>query len=366
MMDHKTWRLVGKLLLAGLLTWAALTWALPLLAPFLAGLLIAWLAEPAIGFLTRRTGLSRGPGCVAALLGFYLLLGLGLFFVLRRVVYEASALANQLPALLAGLDVPLARLQGTLDRLIAKVPDGLAQALQANLDRLLEGSSAALEQLWRRVLTGAANLALRLPGLLFGLLTAILSSFFISLELPELRGALRRLPDRIAGPLTAVATRIRQALGGWLQAQLKLMGVTFLLVTGGLFLMGLDYALLTGALVALVDALPVFGSGTVLLPWAAVCLLRGDTAMGIEIAVLYAIAALTRQVLEPRLIGRHMGLSPLLTLVSIYVGFRLFGVAGMIGLPMAAMIARQFWQTSGAPAALPEQTPVSDPLRARS
>ena len=99
-----------------------------------------------------------------------------------------------------------------------------------------------------------------------------------------------------------------------------------------------------GALIAVVDALPVLGSGTVLLPWAAVSLLRGSGGLAIGLTVTYAAAAFARSALEPRLLGRQIGLPPLLTLLSLYAGYRLFGLAGMILLPLAVLLAKQMWE----------------------
>ena len=119
------------------------------------------------------------------------------------------------------------------------------------------------------------------------------------------------------------------------------MGLVFVLLTLGLWVLGVDFPLLFGALIALVDALPVFGSGTVLLPWALVALLQADKVRGIGLLLLYAALTLTRAALEPRVVGRQMGLHPLLTLMAFYLGYRLMGVAGMILLPIGAMVSKQ-------------------------
>ena len=98
-------------------------------------------------------------------------------------------------------------------------------------------------------------------------------------------------------------------------------------------ILGVDYPLLFGLIVALVDALPVFGTGTILIPWSLTQFLQNDLRRGIGLLVLYGVAALSRQALEPRLVGKQVGLHPLLTLLALYTGFRAAGVAGMIPLP---------------------------------
>ena len=125
------------------------------------------------------------------------------------------------------------------------------------------------------------------------------------------------------------------------------MGVTFLILTAGFFFLRVEYALLFALLITIIDALPVFGTGTVLIPWSMAQFLRGDTRCGVGLLLLYAVAALTRQALEPRLVGKQVGLNPVLTLLALYTGYRLLGVGGMIVFPIAAMLFKQLWDHSG-------------------
>lgn len=108
--------------------------------------------------------------------------------------------------------------------------------------------------------------------------------------------------------LSKVRTHLSMTLGAWLRAQGKLMGVTFLILTAGFFFLRVEYALLFALLITIIDALPVFGTGTVLIPWSMAQFLRGDTRCGVGLLLLYAVAALTRQALEPRLLGGSLGL----------------------------------------------------------
>ena len=108
-----------------------------------------------------------------------------------------------------------------------------------------------------------------------------------------------------------------------------------------------DLPLLAALVITVVDALPVFGTGTILIPWALVLFLRGQTKTGVGLVVLYGAAALSRQALEPRLVGKQVGLNPVLTLLALYTGYRLLGVGGMIVFPITAMLLKQIWDHSG-------------------
>ena len=131
------------------------------------------------------------------------------------------------------------------------------------------------------------------------------------------------------------------AAAGWLLAQCKLMGVAFLILFLGFLLLRIPFALLWALGVAAVDALPVLGTGTVLIPWALICFLRGDTPRAIGLLGIYATASLTRSALEPKLVGRHLGLDPLVTLMALYAGYKLWGIGGMILAPLLAVTATQ-------------------------
>jgi predicted PurR-regulated permease PerM len=137
----------------------------------------------------------------------------------------------------------------------------------------------------------------------------------------------------------SAAVGLRSALGGWVKAQLKLTLLSFGIVTGGLLILGISYAPVWGALIAVVDAIPVLGTGTVLLPWAFVCLVQGNglRALGLLITSLAAMGA--RSFLEPRLVGKQLGLDSLMTLVALYTGFRIWGVGGMLIAPLLCVAA---------------------------
>ena len=116
------------------------------------------------------------------------------------------------------------------------------------------------------------------------------------------------------------------------------MALTFAELFVAFSLMGVSYAFLTAAAVARVDLLPILGVGTVLLPWSAISFLLGDPRLGIGLLLTYAVVSLVRQFVEPRLIGKELGIPPLLSIITMYVGFRLFGFIGLISAPAVAML----------------------------
>ena len=150
-----------------------------------------------------------------------------------------------------------------------------------------------------------------------------------------------RFPAEKVQPYLDSLKSLKNALFGWLKAQVKLSGVTFGLLTAGLLLLRIPYAPLWAFLVALLDAFPILGTGAVLVPWSLISFLQGDNLQAFGLLGVYALVTITRTVLEPRLVGAQLGLDPLVTLVCFYVGFRLWGILGMILAPMLAVTAVQ-------------------------
>lgn len=317
---------------------------LPIGLPFLLGWLVSRTAEPAVKRLAGR-GCPRWLASFLCVTGVLAAAAALLWLLGRSACTGLTELASRMPGYLASLSAPLGRLKRRLLLLAARLPDGMAGAAGQWLEGFFAGSSGLAESLSGWLLRFVTGTLSSVPEIALFLLTALLSAYLISTEQPRLCAALGRLlPPARREQLIVLRERLKTALGGYLRAQVRLMGVTFLLVAAGLLLLRREHALLTAALIALVDALPVFGVGTVMVPWGALTLLRGDTCTGLGLLAVYAAASLTRTFLEPRLLGRQIGLSPLLTLVSLYAGYRLYGILGMILLPVAVILCRQAYE----------------------
>ena len=247
-----------------------------------------------------------------------------------------------LPDLETAARTGLALVQTRLLDLAARAPKGIRPLLEDNVRTLLADSGNLLGKLTAWLLGLAGSILAHVPDSALGLGTAILSAFLISAKLPQIRKwLLRRIPRQQLRSALESARRMRKVLGRWLLAQGKLMSITFAIVAAGLTLLRIPSGMLWAVLVALVDALPILGTGTVLVPWSVVCFLQGDTPRTLGILGIYITASLTRSMLEPKLLGKHLGLDPLVTLMALYIGYRLWGVGGMILAPLLTGAALQ-------------------------
>ena len=335
----------GKLfsiLLVFFAVWLAARFLLPLFGPFLLGTLLALSAEPMVSFLHRRLHLPRSAAAGIAVTMAFGFLALLLMLLCAFVVRELRALAGILPQLEQTARSGISLTQSWLLELSSHVPQELRPLVEDNLGSIFSDGSALISRGISWLLGLAGNLLSHVPDSALGLGTAVLSGYMISAKLPRIRRFfLRRIPKQRLLAILAALKRIRSTLGCWLLAQGKLMGLTFVILLLGFVLLRIPYALLWALGICLVDAFPVLGTGTVLLPWSLMLFLQGDGARAIGLLGIYVVVTLSRSIAEPKLLGRHLGLDPLAALMALYVGFQLWGIGGMLLSPILATTALQ-------------------------
>lgn len=331
-----------SLLGIGLFFWIGGRFLLPLCFPFLLGTGLALAAEPVVGLLCRRLRLPRGLAAGIGVAGTFL--GLSILFLLlcAFVVRELGILAGILPDLTETARSGILLLRNWLLELAGRTPQSIRPLLEENVTALFSGSTALLDRAFSYVLGLAGAFLSHVPDSALSLGTSVVSAFMISAKLPRIRRwILSRFPREKLRPLLESLRGIKNAVGSWLGAQLRLAGVTMGILLAGLLILRIPYALLWAFGISLVDAFPVLGTGTVLLPWGLICFLQGDRARALGLAGIYVLISLTRSVLEPRLVGRQLGLDPLVTLFALYAGYKLWGIGGMILAPLLAVTVVQ-------------------------
>ena len=303
------------------LIWLMVRYVLVWLLPFLIALALAALLEPAVVLCRKRLHLRRGFTATVLSLVVLGTVAAGLVLLAMVLLRQVCELSGRLPGYLEALPRWTELVRGRAQQLCAACPEGLRSWLEA----LLDGLSAQLAEL-----------------LVLFCATTLLAVLFTAGSYPRIRAFLRRqLPEERLRQARGVKADLLATLGKWCKAQCILLGVTFCELLAGLLLLRQGYALLLAALIAVIDALPVFGTGTVLVPWGALCLLTGNVPKGLGLLALYGVISLVRSVLEPKIMAAQVDLSPLAALAAMYVGFCAFGVAGMVLCPMALLFVKQ-------------------------
>ena len=320
----------------------AIQYLLPLILPFLLGAALAAAAEPMVKFFCERLRLPRTLAAIAGVLMAFAMLAVALVVVCGLLVRQLQVLAGALPDMEQTIRSGMSALSGWLQNLAGRAPASLRGPLSRNVEEFFSSGSALLEKATGYLLHLASGFLSQLPNgaLAFG--TGLISSFMISAKLPQLRrAAALRIPGERLRPWLDSLRSIKTLVLGWLKAQLKLSGVTFGILLVCFLLLRIPYSPFWAFLVALVDAFPILGTGTALVPWSLVSFLQGDTLRAFGLLGAYGVVTVTRTILEPRLVGRQLGLDPLVTLVCLYAGFRLWGLLGMILAPVVAVTTVQ-------------------------
>lgn len=322
---------------------------LPAILPFVVAYLIsAALRKPVLTLSSRFSRLPEKAVAFLVLSVFYAFLGLVISMLFRALIVQLLEFLSTLPSALTGL---VNELIATRDRWLQYLPSWLRGSLGGSdaVDILMSAADTLSAPLME-LLGTAGSAAMKLPSIVFVVVITIISSFFITLDYEGIyRLIVMVCPRRAHSFLSHVRTRGGQALIHLAKTYGLLMLITFVeLACGfGLFnLMGarIAYAIPLALLISFVDVLPVLGVGTVLIPWALGSLLAGNSRLCFMLLGLYAVMYVVRNILESRLVGHRSGLHPALTLLTLYVGGRWFGLLGLLLLPFFAIVLMQLYR----------------------
>ncbi len=343
----RLWIRLGVRLGLVALAWLLLTRVglplLSLLMPFVLALCVAWLLNPLVRALHKRLGLSRKLLSILLILLILAVVGGIITVFVWNIAQETASLAADWTSLEQELSATLDAVNTFFQGLFTLLPSQLGQAAEAALtdlgNQLLEWISDTMPSLVRSVAGHAADVASSVPSFAVAAVVFLMGSYFITADYPRLRyQATCHLPGSVRRLLSEVRAAAVSAFGGYVKAEFILSVGVFFILLAGFLLIGQPYALLLAFLLAVLDFIPILGSGTVLVPWAVVDLVTRDLRHAVELMVIWGLVALFRRVGEPKVVGDQTGLSPILSLISIYVGMRLGGVLGMVLGPVVFLV----------------------------
>lgn len=299
--------------------------------PFVVGWFIAYIASPVVNWLEKKIKLVKKLGSALIIIGVLTAVVFLFYMAGSRLWREIAVLMNDMPKMYEELEKGFGQIgdstKGVFERLPLGVQDGW-HAFTSNLD---ETAGDLIGKISEPTVTAAGNFAKKIPSVLIATIVTFISAYFFIAEREDvIRWSKHVMPDAIVKRMTMVMDNLKYAIGGYFKAQLKIMVVVFLLLLLGFLILGIHFNFLLAILIAFLDFLPFFGTGTALIPWALYKFMVGDYKMTAGLLVLYGITQLVRQLIQPKLVGDSMGMRPLVTLVFLYVGYRIGGVFGMI------------------------------------
>lgn len=331
-------------LVGGILTLLAFG-VVKLLLPFALAWLLALLLQPAMRKLTRATGFSRGV--VGTLLLLVTVVAGG-----GVIVWLCGRLVTELPQIAAGLSEAAERFTGQVENFsgglrkrlpfLSVLPEEKWEELGGEVLNEGVGKLSA----WLTSLAGSVLVSL--PGGVFVTVIFLMAAYYLIVDFEKVSRYLSSLlPRKAIQRLGGLRRQLFTTTISYLRAYLILLAVTFGELLVAFLLLRIRYAITLALLIALLDALPAIGVGTVLLPWAVVEFLMGDWKRGLWLCAVWIVVTLVRQLLEPRVVGAQLGLHPLAALCAVWAGFRLLGVWGLLFAPVLAILLRgvlEDWQ----------------------
>lgn len=312
--------------------------------PFILGWLIALIASPVVHFFEEKLKVKRKAMTAVVIVAVLAVVVLLVYLLGAKLIKEGVNFVNELPniwnSILAELNKVGANLQGVYNRMPADT--------QATIDDILVELGNYADGVMSRIelpsFEAVGNVAKQIPDIFLGVVMCLLSAYFFVADKGYMSAVAEKyLPASVRYHFNLIRRSFRNAVGGYFRAQFKIECWVYILLVIGLMILGVDYAFLVAFGIAILDFLPVFGTGTVMIPWALIELLSNNYRMMFGLLAIWLIAQLVRQVIQPKIVGDSIGMDAIPTLFLLYIGYRVAGVLGMIlAVPIGIIVVNLY------------------------
>lgn len=334
-----------------LVSFALCIWLVPkfivFFMPFVIGWIISCIANPVVCFLEKKLKIKRKAGTVVVIvLVIGIVAGLG-YEIIALLVRQIAGFIREIPALWASVEAVFSNLGDIGEKFFSDLPADWRESLDAVgnfIGEALVSFSDKVQASSAESVGSVGNMVGNIANVIISVIMALLSSYFFIAEREEISQYLqKKAPETLKNKVELFQRSFTTAVGGYFKAQFKIEIWIYLLILIGLTLMQVNYAFLFALLIAALDFLPVFGTGTVLWPWAVLRLLSGDYIHAIGFVVMWGVGQLVRQFIQPKIMGDSIGVAPLPTLFLLFIGYRLAGVLGMIiSIPVGIILINMY------------------------
>lgn len=313
--------------------------------PFVVGWVIAMLANPLVRFLEKHLKLVRKHSSMLIIIAAIALVVLGGYLAVSRIARELYGFLGTLPDIYSSFLRDLEDIQSNMQGVSAKFPPQIREGFANLTDTLTNSLGDLIGAIGKPTVAAAGNVAKNIPNALVHVIFTILSAYFFIAEREQILQYLReRTPVSLREKWSFIVGKFRGAVGGYFKAQFKIMGIVALILFVGFLILHINYAVLLAVLIAVLDFLPFFGTGTALIPWAVLKVLSKDYEFAVGLIIIYLVSQLVRQLIQPKIVGDSLGLNPLATLFFMYIGYKVSNIFGMIIAVPLGMILMSLYQ----------------------
>ncbi len=321
-------------------------WLLPkifwLFMPFVIGWVLSLLANPLVRLVEEKLKIRRKASTALVIIAVLGGISLGGYWIAMKLAEEAYGLFISLPSIWTSLQEDFASIATNWSIVINRLPINAIRQLEEFGGNIGQNLSELISDLSVPTVGAVGNFAKNLPSIFIGVIMCLLSAyFFVAEKEGVIQFVKEKMPPAWREKCGLMKTTILGAIGGYFRAQFKIEIWIYLITVIGLLFLKIPYSLLIGIGIALLDLLPFFGTGFVLIPWAVLKFLSGDYIFGIGLLVIWGVGQLTRQIIQPKIVGDSIGVSPIPSLFLLYAGYRIAGVMGMIAaIPVGILIMK--------------------------
>lgn len=330
-----------------LIIFVIIKFGLSMLTPFVVAFLIAYFLKGPIRFLSKKLHINRKVTAIVLVLLFYSTIGLLLVLLGIKAYSAANTLIEKLPDIYsAHVEPVLMGIFAGIEESVLSMDAALVTALEDMWGQLVQSLGQLVSGISMKAMGTVSSLASSLPGLFIKLLLMVISTFFISMDYDRLTGFfLSQLGEKAENIFLQIKKYVVGTLFVCIRSYALIMSITFVELAIGLTLIKVENSVLIAVLIAFFDILPVLGTGGIMIPWMVITALQGNYQLAIGLLIVYLAITVIRNILEPKIVGSQIGLHPVVTLASMFLGAQLFGVLGLFGFPIGLSLLRHLNDT---------------------
>lgn len=311
-----------------------------LFMPFIIGWFLAWLANPLVKFFEEKIKIKRKAGSALVIISVIAGICALIYAIGSRLVKAVIELLKIVPDMWQDMRMEFVGLSRKWSNVIDSLPREVVEKAGELGETIGTEVGIIVGELSLPTADAVGNFAGNIPGIVIAVIMCLLSAYFFVAEKNYVGNILKKIvPDSWMKKCLLLKKTTIDVIVGYLKAQFKIEIWVYLIVAAGLMVLKVKYGYLIAIPIALLDILPVFGTGTVLVPWTLFELLSGEYMYALGLLIIWGIGQLVRQIIQPKMIGDSMGMAPIPTLVHLYVGYKLAGVIGMIvAVPLGILV----------------------------
>ena len=319
-----------------------LKYGLPFIAPFVIAFVIAFLLNKPITFIAKKSHVHRTLIAIAVVVIFYSIIGVLFALLGIRLFVFIKELFSYLPNLYTTEIQPfLMQLFDSLEGYISKMDVSLLPAMNEFSSNVVQSLGELISNFSVRMIGTISNYASSLPGFFIRILFTVISTFFLVIDYKKITAfLLHQLKDKHQKLMIEIKDYVVNTLFKCILSYALIMCITFAELSVGLSIIRIENAVLIALVISIFDVLPVLGTGGIMIPWTIIAALQQDYPLALGLLIVYIVITIIRNILEPKIVGSQVGLHPLVTLMSLFVGAQLFGVLGLFGLPITLSLLK--------------------------